>query len=133
MPIRRHAADFIRKGGSEPGIKGASDPGIEYGPPEHGCVREDRRQRQCGAQAQLSSTVVSRHVHALESWLSVRLLNCSTQRVSLAEAGEASYERCVRILADVHDATGLIGELHVDRCVSVRSGSSVSCRSRPRS
>src|SRR5215831_6159708 len=43
-------------------------------------------------QAQLSPTVVSKHVHALESWLGERLPNRSTRRVALTEAGEAFYE-----------------------------------------
>jgi DNA-binding transcriptional LysR family regulator len=62
-------------------------------------------------QAQLSPTVVSKHVQALERWLGVKLLNRSTRRVALTEAGEAFYERCMRILADVGDAAGLAGEL----------------------
>jgi len=62
-------------------------------------------------QAQLSPTVVSKHVQALESWLGVRLLNRSTRRVALTEVGEAFYERCTRILAEVDDATGVAGEL----------------------
>jgi DNA-binding transcriptional LysR family regulator len=62
-------------------------------------------------QAQLSPTVVSKHVQSLERWLGAKLLNRSTRRVALTEAGEAFYERCMRILADVGDAAGLAGEL----------------------
>ena len=40
-------------------------------------------------QTQLSPTVVSKHVQALEAWLGVRLLNRSTRRVALTEAGQA--------------------------------------------
>ncbi|AMN39277.1 LysR family transcriptional regulator [Rhodoplanes sp. Z2-YC6860] len=62
-------------------------------------------------QAQLSPTVVSKHVQALESWLGARLLNRSTRRVALTEAGEAFYERCTRILSEVEDATGAASAL----------------------
>jgi DNA-binding transcriptional LysR family regulator len=62
-------------------------------------------------QAQVSPTVVSKHVQALENWLGVKLLNRSTRRVALTEAGEAFYERCKRILSDVEDAAGMAGEL----------------------
>jgi DNA-binding transcriptional LysR family regulator len=60
-------------------------------------------------QAQVSPTVVSKHVQALENWLGVKLLNRSTRRVALTEAGEAFYERCKRILIDVEDAAGMAG------------------------
>jgi DNA-binding transcriptional LysR family regulator len=62
-------------------------------------------------QTHLSATVVSKHVQALESWLGVRLLNRSTRRVALTEAGEAFYARCTRILSEIDEATGVAGEL----------------------
>jgi DNA-binding transcriptional LysR family regulator len=51
-------------------------------------------------QARLSPAVVSKHIQALESWLGVRLLNRSTRRIALTEAGEAFHARCTRILAE---------------------------------
>jgi DNA-binding transcriptional LysR family regulator len=62
-------------------------------------------------QARLSPAVVSKHIQALENWLGVRLLNRSTRRVALTEAGEAFHARCMRILAEINDATGAAGEL----------------------
>jgi DNA-binding transcriptional LysR family regulator len=62
-------------------------------------------------QARLSPAVVSKHIQALESWLGVRLLNGSTRRIALTEAGEAFHARCTRILAEINDATGAAGEL----------------------
>jgi DNA-binding transcriptional LysR family regulator len=62
-------------------------------------------------QARLSPAVVSKHIQALENWLGVRLLNRSTRRVALTEAGEAFHARCTRILAEISDATGAAGEL----------------------
>lgn len=61
--------------------------------------------------AHLSPTVVSKHVQALEGWLGVRLLNRSTRRVTLTEAGEAFHERCTRILSEIDEATGAAGKL----------------------
>jgi DNA-binding transcriptional LysR family regulator len=52
----------------------------------------------------LSTTMVSSHVQALEGRLGVRLLNRTTRRVSLTEAGKGYYQRCTRILADLDDA-----------------------------
>src|SRR5499426_309306 len=52
----------------------------------------------------VSPSMVTAHVQAIEERLGVRLLNRSTRRVSLTEVGHAYYERCLQILADVHDA-----------------------------
>ena len=48
----------------------------------------------------MSPSMVTTHVRALEERLGVRLLNRSTRRISLTEVGQAYYERCLQILAD---------------------------------
>jgi DNA-binding transcriptional LysR family regulator len=48
----------------------------------------------------MSKSLVSRHVSALERGLSVRLLNRSTRKLSLTEAGAAYYEHCARIVQE---------------------------------
>lgn len=54
----------------------------------------------------LDSTVgnVSRAVSALESALDARLLQRSTRRLSVTDAGRRFYERCLSILADLEHA-----------------------------
>lgn len=52
----------------------------------------------------MSNGSVSKHVARLEEQLSVRLLNRTTRRISLTEAGRGFYERCVRILDEVEEA-----------------------------
>jgi DNA-binding transcriptional LysR family regulator len=52
----------------------------------------------------MSPSMVTAHVQSLEERLGVRLLNRSTRRVSLTEVGQAYYERCLQVLADVEDA-----------------------------
>jgi DNA-binding transcriptional LysR family regulator len=52
----------------------------------------------------LSASAVSRHVADLESHLDTRLLNRTTRRLSLTESGQAFYERCVQLLADLEEA-----------------------------
>src|SRR5262245_8863285 len=49
-------------------------------------------------------SMVTTHVRSLEERLGVRLLNRSTRRVSLTEAGQIYYERCLQILMEVEDA-----------------------------
>lgn len=47
-----------------------------------------------------SKSRVSRHVSALESSLSVKLLHRSTRKLSLTEAGALFYEHCARIVSE---------------------------------
>ena len=52
----------------------------------------------------ISPEMVGNHVRALEKHLGVRLLNRSTRRLNLTEAGGVYYERCAQILADIQNA-----------------------------
>ena len=52
----------------------------------------------------LSRGVVSKHVKQLEDRLGTRLINRTTRRLSLTEAGAAFYERCRQALADLDEA-----------------------------
>jgi DNA-binding transcriptional LysR family regulator len=51
-----------------------------------------------------STSAVSRQVSELEAHLNVRLLNRTTRRLSLTEAGQGFYEHSVQLLADLEDA-----------------------------
>jgi DNA-binding transcriptional LysR family regulator len=59
----------------------------------------------------MSVTMVSNHVLALEERLGVRLLNRTTRKVSLTEVGKAYYDRTVQILAELDEADRVAGEL----------------------
>ena len=52
----------------------------------------------------ISTSIVTTHIQALEDLLGVRLLNRSTRKVSLTDVGQAYYERCVQILSDIDEA-----------------------------
>jgi DNA-binding transcriptional LysR family regulator len=52
----------------------------------------------------VSVSAVSRQVALLEAHLDARLLNRTTRRLSLTEAGQGFYERCVQLLADLEEA-----------------------------
>lgn len=64
-----------------------------------------------GRRLNMSVTMVSNHIQSLEERLGVRLLNRTTRKVSLTEAGRAYYERCSQILAEVAEADDAVGEL----------------------
>jgi len=57
-----------------------------------------------GRALELSQTMVTKHVAALERHLGVRLLHRSTRRLTLTEAGRGYLDACQRILADIEDA-----------------------------
>lgn len=59
----------------------------------------------------MSTTMVSNHVQALEDRLGVRLLNRTTRKVSLTEVGKAYYDRATQILADLEQADDIASEL----------------------
>lgn len=58
----------------------------------------------------LSTTAVSRHVSQLEEHLQVRLLQRTTRRLSLTDAGLAYLQRSERILADINELEEALSE-----------------------
>lgn len=59
----------------------------------------------------MSPTMASEHVQALEEQLGARLLQRTTRKVSLTEAGQAYYENAARILTELEEADRKIGAL----------------------
>jgi DNA-binding transcriptional LysR family regulator len=59
----------------------------------------------------MSTTMASNHVQALEERLGARLLNRTTRKVSLTEVGRAYYERATQILADLAQADDIASAL----------------------
>ena len=64
-----------------------------------------------GRRLNMSTTMVSNHVQALEDRLGARLLNRTTRKVSVTEVGKAYYDRCIQILADLEQADDIAGAL----------------------
>lgn len=59
----------------------------------------------------MSPQLVSKYVAQLEDRLGARLLNRSTRRLSLTEAGQAYHERCQQLVADIDDMESAIGDM----------------------
>ncbi len=59
----------------------------------------------------IARSAVSRHVSLLEKSIGVRLLNRTTRRLSLTEAGETYYQSCARIVAEAEMATQRVCQL----------------------
>lgn len=58
-----------------------------------------------------SRAMVSKHVQDLEAHLGARLLNRTTRRVSLTEAGQVFFERTARLLAELEETEATVGAL----------------------
>lgn len=57
-----------------------------------------------GKALRLTRSAVSRRIDGLEKRLGVRLLDRTTRRISLTDAGDVLYQRASRILADIAEA-----------------------------
>ena len=60
----------------------------------------------------VSKTSVSRHISDLENALGVRLLNRTTRRMGLTEAGQAYISRSSVILSDIQELQNAVQNLH---------------------
>ena len=65
--------------------------------------------RRPARELRLSRSAVSKYVIELEEELGVQLLNRTTRSVSPTENGQAYYERCLAILADLEEADLAVG------------------------
>lgn len=65
----------------------------------------------------MQTSKLSRHIAALEKQLGVRLLNRTTRRISVTEAGQTFYGHCVAVVAEAQAARDAI-----DRTRSVPQG-----------
>ncbi|QDZ28067.1 LysR family transcriptional regulator [Noviherbaspirillum sp. UKPF54] len=74
----------------------------------------------------ISNPSVTRHVCDLESYLSARLFNRSTRRLSLTETGAAYLERCRQVLAAVEDAASAASSSVADPGGTLRISAPVS-------
>jgi DNA-binding transcriptional LysR family regulator len=74
----------------------------------------------------MSVTMVSNHIQALEDRLGARLLNRTTRKVSLTEIGRAYYERSSQILVELDEADRIASALHATPRGTLRLHTSAS-------
>jgi DNA-binding transcriptional LysR family regulator len=74
----------------------------------------------------LSPAAVSKNIAELEAHVAVRLLNRTTRRMSLTEAGRQYYEKVARILDDLHDADMSMGPLQQEPTGTLRVSAPMS-------
>ena len=58
----------------------------------------------------ISPAMASKHVHHLEKTIQAKLLNRTSRRISLTEAGETYYQRCVLALDTLNEAGKVVQE-----------------------
>jgi DNA-binding transcriptional LysR family regulator len=68
----------------------------------------------------VATSVTSKHVAKLEKKLGARLLNRSTRRLSLTEAGAAYFEHCARIVEEIDSSGNAIERLQARPCGLLR-------------
>ncbi|CAM3873022.1 HTH-type transcriptional regulator DmlR [Vibrio aerogenes CECT 7868] len=78
----------------------------------------------------LSPQLVSKYVSWLEEKLKTRLLNRTTRKVSVTEAGRAYFERCQQILIDLEETENSLSNLeqHVSGTLTVSAPMSFGTR-----
>jgi len=59
----------------------------------------------------LSRSLVSKRISRLEDHLGVQLVNRTTRRLELTEAGRTYYQYCVQIENTIHEAESVVGEI----------------------
>jgi DNA-binding transcriptional LysR family regulator len=64
-----------------------------------------------GRELRLSRSAISKYIRELEEELGVQLLNRTTRSASPTENGQAYYERCVAILAELEEADLVVSRL----------------------
>jgi DNA-binding transcriptional LysR family regulator len=74
-------------------------------------VVETRSFTGAGEQLGLPKSTVSRKLAQLEERLGVRLVQRTTRKLALTDIGEAYYERCARIVADLAAAEQLVTDM----------------------
>ena len=75
---------------------------------------------------EMTVTATSRRIKTLEQRLGVRLLNRTTRRVSLTEAGQVYYEQARLLLADLRDTEAQLSQLSKEPIGQVRVTAPVS-------
>lgn len=59
----------------------------------------------------ITPATVSKHVASLEAALRARLVNRTTRRLYITEAGQKLYEHCVRVMAELEEAQSSLSEI----------------------
>ena len=77
-------------------------------------------------EADISATMVAKHVNSLEARLGARLLNRTTRRQSLTEVGKLYYDRCKTLLAEVDAAESSVSALRASPRGTLRLTAPVS-------
>jgi DNA-binding transcriptional LysR family regulator len=74
----------------------------------------------------IAPTSVTQQIHILEHRIGARLLQRTTRKSTLTEAGEVFYERVVKILADIAEADAIANAFHTTSRGTLRLNTSPS-------
>jgi DNA-binding transcriptional LysR family regulator len=74
----------------------------------------------------VSPAQITSHIKSLEARLGIQLLNRTTRKVNLTEAGRTYYERCAHIIAEVDEADSIVSALQATPSGTLRLNTSVA-------
>ena len=74
-------------------------------------VAKARSFRRAAETADVPTSTLSRRIAALEGTIGLRLLNRTTRRIELTEAGQIYFERCKRIIDEARIAHEELGDM----------------------
>ena len=74
----------------------------------------------------MSPQLISKYIGQLEESLKVRLLNRTTRRVHLTEAGQSYFERCQRVIQDIDDMENDLSNLQTQVSGTLRVSAPMS-------
>ena len=81
---------------------------------------------QAARQLGISKSYVSKHISRLEDRLGARLLNRTTRQLTLTEAGQLFYDRCVMVLQELAQAERSVNQLQASPRGTLRMSVPVS-------
>jgi len=73
-------------------------------------IAEERSLTKAADRLGISRALASKHLKYLETELGALLVNRTTRRLSLTEAGQSFYERCAQAVADIEEAMRCAGD-----------------------
>jgi DNA-binding transcriptional LysR family regulator len=80
---------------------------------------------QAARRLHMTASAVGKMVGRIEARLGVRLIERSTRRLALTDAGQAYYDRCLQILQDMDDLDNSIAKGGIDISGTIRISASV--------
>jgi len=111
--VTEHISGARRPSAAEPGLIGLGDRGLRDLTSIRIFARVVELQSfsEVARRSGVMPATISKHVSSLEAALGARLINRTTRRLFITEAGQRLYEHCVRVLQELDAAESELAEI----------------------